>query len=134
MADQAPIILFDGHCNLCNASVQFVIRRDRRGLFKFAALQTEAGRRLVAESGGGEIVFDSVLLIERGNVYQRSGAALRIARRLDGLWPVLFVFILVPPPLRDLVYNWIARNRYRWFGRREACMIPEPGLNDRFIG
>lgn len=133
MTSSFSVILFDGHCNLCNASVHFVIRRDRRGRFKFAALQSEAGQRLVAEAGGVAIAFDSVLLIEDGKIHQRSSAALRIARRLDGGWPLLYVFIIIPPPLRDLLYNWIARNRYRWFGRREACMMPEAGVRERFI-
>ncbi len=133
MSDAFPVILFDGFCNLCNASVQFVIRRDRRGRFKFAALQSEAGQAMVREAGGGEVTLDSVLLIADGKIYQRSAAALRIARRLDGCWPVLFVFIIIPPPLRDFIYNWIARNRYRWFGRREECMVPTKELNERFV-
>jgi predicted DCC family thiol-disulfide oxidoreductase YuxK len=134
VSERPAIILFDGHCNLCNASVQFVIRRDRRGRFKFAALQSEAGRALLKKAGGGEVTLDSVLLIADGKVYQRSAAALRIARRLDGCWPALFVFIIIPPPLRDCIYTWIARNRYRWFGRREECMVPTEELKGRFIG
>ena len=125
------IVLFDGVCNLCNSSVHFIIARDPAARFRFAALDSAAGQRLLAESGlSGSL---SVVLIENGRAYTRSAAALRIARRLRFPWPLLYALIVVPRPLRDAVYDWIARNRYRWFGKREVCMTPTPELRSRFL-
>lgn len=123
-----PVILFDGVCNLCHGAVRFIIRRDRAARFRFASLQSEPGRRLAAGPAP-----DSILLVENGLRYDRSTAALRIARRLDGAWPLLYAFIVVPRPLRDALYAWIARHRYRWFGRLDACPLPDPRLADRFL-
>ncbi len=140
MADETPnargaLILFDGVCNLCSVTVQFVIDRDPAAHFRFAALQSEAGAKALAEHGAAPVTGDpdSVVLIESAHVYTHSDAALRIARRLTGLWPVLFAFIVVPRLVRDAVYRFIARNRYRWFGRTEACRIPTPELRARFL-
>lgn len=130
------LVLFDGVCNLCNASVNFVIDRDPSGYFKFASLQSEAARGHLARCGPAFTPTDppaSIVLIEGGACYRQSTAALRIARRLRGLWPLLYGFIIVPRPLRDAIYDWIARNRYRWFGRRDTCRIPTPELRDRFV-
>jgi predicted DCC family thiol-disulfide oxidoreductase YuxK len=132
---RAPaIILFDGVCNLCNAWVAFVMQRDRRGLFRFAPLQSESAARLLA---GHEIAVtrepQSVMLIEDGRVYQRSTAALRILRGLGGVWGFAAVLLIVPRPIRDVVYAFIARNRYRWFGKRDTCMIPTPEQRARFL-
>lgn len=124
-------MLFDGVCNLCTASVKFIIKRDPQGQFRFAALQSEAARGLVV--GEGERP-DSIALVESGKVYWKSTAALRIARRLGALWPVLYVLIAVPRPVRDWVYDVIARHRYRWFGKQDACMMPTPELRERFLG
>jgi len=112
------VILFDGVCNLCNAWVLFVIKRDPSGHFAFAPL-------------GGEA--DSIILIEKDAIYDQSTAALRIARRLSGAWPLAAAFLIVPKGLRDAVYRLIARNRYRWFGRRDVCMVPTPELKARFL-
>jgi predicted DCC family thiol-disulfide oxidoreductase YuxK len=136
MAD--GVVLFDGVCNLCNASVLFVIDRDPDSRFRFAALQSDEAQVLLREIDADRdhdrpLDLSSVLLIEGPHVYDRSGAALRIARKLSGAWPVLSVFLLVPRPIRDAVYNWIARNRYRWFGRQDACRIPTPELRARFL-
>lgn len=128
-----PVILFDGVCNLCAWSVQFIIRRDPRGRFRFAALQSPAGRRLLAERGADMRGLDSVVLVEGSRWYARSDAALRIARHLRGGWPLLALLRVVPRPLRDWAYDVIARNRYRWFGRQEACMLPTPALRERFL-
>ena len=126
-----PVVLFDGVCNLCNASVTFIIDRDPEALFRFAPLQSDVGRALVAECEvEGE---DSIVLVEDGRCHVRSDAALRIARRLDGLWPLLGVLLIVPRPLRDAVYRLIARNRYRWFGKQDACRLPTPDLRARFL-
>jgi len=127
------IILFDGVCNLCNTSVQFVIQRDTSGKFNYAALQSVAGQKLLKENNLPANEFYSIILIKNGEVFQRSRAALEIARGLSGLWPLLYVFVIVPPFIRNGIYNWIAKNRYRWFGRKEECMIPTPELKSRFL-
>ncbi|CAN5648749.1 thiol-disulfide oxidoreductase DCC family protein [soil metagenome] len=127
------VILFDGVCTLCNRSVQFIIRRDADGYFNFASLQSSAGRRLIQRHGLDQDQADSVILVEGGRAYGRSDAALRIVRNLGGVWPVMTVFRIVPRSVRDRLYDWIASNRYRWFGRREECMIPTPELRRRFL-
>lgn len=128
-----PTILFDGVCNLCNGSVQFILRRDPGQRFRFASLQSEAGRRLVTGHGLDPDELSSVILIEDGRVYRESTAALRIARHLSGAWKLLRVFVLIPRPIRDAVYRLIARNRYRWFGKQETCWLPTPELRARFL-
>jgi predicted DCC family thiol-disulfide oxidoreductase YuxK len=130
---RGAIVLFDGVCNLCNASVGFIVDRDRRGYFSFAALQSEIGRRLLGRHGQPAGTIDSVVLLEGGRLYTRSQAALRIARRLDGAWPLLFALSILPVSLTDAAYSWVARNRYRWFGRTEACRVPTPALRARFL-
>ena len=127
-----PTILFDGECNLCNGFVDFVIRRDRAGRFQFAPLQSEFARRALAH-GAPAPARDSVVLLESGRVYVESTAALRIFRRLSAGWPLLYALIVVPAFLRDAAYRWIARNRYRWFGRRPTCRVPGDGERGRFI-
>ncbi len=128
-----PIILFDGVCNLCDHSVQFIIQRDHQRRFKFAALQSVAGQRLLREQGLPTEEFRSIVLLEGGKLWQKSSAALRIARRLSGLWPLLYLLILVPAPIRDFIYDCIATRRYRWFGKKETCLIPTPELRSRFL-
>ena len=126
------VILFDGVCNLCNGAVQFVIERDPAARFGFAALQSPVAARLMGSSrSGGRL--DSIVLIEEGRIWSQSTAALRIARRLRFPWPALYAMIVVPRPLRDWIYNLVARNRYTWFGEREACMVPTPALRARFL-
>lgn len=133
-ADDDPLILFDGECNLCQGSVQFVLRRDPRGVFRFAALRSAAGRAALARvAPPGVELPDSIVLVHHGRLRTKSAAALAIARRLRFPWPLLTVFWLVPYPLRDLVYDWIARNRYRWFGRRDECWVPTAALRARFL-
>lgn len=130
---QQPVILFDGVCNFCNSSVHFIIKRNRKKDIRFAALQSEAGKRLLNEYRLPAGEMESIVFIENGNAYQRSSAALRICRRLSGAWPLCYGFILVPRFIRDAVYNWIAANRYKWFGVQEQCMIPTPEVRERFI-
>jgi len=132
-AEDAPVILFDGDCNLCHGAVQFVLRRDGRARFRFASLQSAAGRALVAAVDANATLPDSIVLVHRGRLRTKSAAALAIARGLRLPWPLLSVFWLVPFPLRDLVYEWIARHRYRWFGRRDECWVPTPALRARFL-
>jgi predicted DCC family thiol-disulfide oxidoreductase YuxK len=135
MSTIPPTILFDGVCNLCNSFVQFVIRHDKRGYFHFAALQSAAAATLLSQYGQPMPTPepDSVLLVENGRVYMHSEAALRIAAQLGGRWRVLALVRVLPRSLRDAVYRWVARNRYRWFGRQESCMLPTPELKTRFL-
>ena len=128
-----PVVLFDGVCNLCNGSVQFIVARDPSAHFRFAPLGSAAAGSLVGESVLHGPLPDSIVLMELRRMYTRSTAALRIARRLRFPWPLLYAFILVPRPLRDMIYAFIARNRYRWFGKRDTCMMPSPELRARFL-
>ena len=128
-----PVILFDGVCNLCNSSVQFIITRDPKAQFRFASLQSKYGQQQMIQFNLPTSELNSVLLIKDGKLYQKSSAALHIARMLTGAWPLMFVFIIVPPFIRNAVYDFIARNRYKWFGKKDECMIPTPELKSRFI-
>jgi predicted DCC family thiol-disulfide oxidoreductase YuxK len=128
-----PTIFFDGVCNLCMRSVQFVIRHDPDKQFRFASLQSETGQKAICNhhlQGGPSHTF---ILTENGKTYTRSTAALRVAKKLNGLWPLLYAFIIIPPFIRNGVYNRIAKNRYRWFGKKETCWVPSPELNERFL-
>ncbi len=127
------IVLFDGVCNLCNGSVQFLLRRDRRRRFRFAALQSAAGRALLEQYGLSTQTLETIVVLEGGQARVRSDAALHLARRLPWPWPALAVFRILPRPLRDALYSFVARHRYRWFGRTESCMLPTPDVADRFL-
>lgn len=124
-----PIVLFDGVCNLCNGAVRFILARDPAAGFRFASLQSEAARRFLRAGRPAE----TIVLLEAGKTYTKSTAALRIARRLRFPWPILYAFVAVPHPLRDLIYDWVARHRYAWFGKRDVCMVPAPELRGRFL-
>jgi predicted DCC family thiol-disulfide oxidoreductase YuxK len=127
-------ILFDGVCNLCSGSVQFLIERDPGAKFQFAALQSDAAGRLLASAGrSSPEPPETFVLFEDGRVFTRSTAALRITRHLPFPWPLAWGFMLIPRPVRDAIYDWVARHRYRWFGRREQCMVPTPERRQRFI-
>jgi predicted DCC family thiol-disulfide oxidoreductase YuxK len=128
-----PIIFFDGVCNLCTGSVKWVIRRDPKGIFRFASLQdAEVISRLGLKPLEGQDP-DSIWLLENGKLYQHSTAALRIAKRLRFPIYTLYIFIIIPTFIRDGVYKWIAKNRYRWFGKTAICMIPTPDIQMRFL-
>lgn len=127
------IIFFDGVCNLCNDAVNFIIDRDSKRYFRYAALQSKAGQQFLKEHGLNTTDFDSIVFFEDGNMYQKSTAALRIAKKMDGLYPVLYVFIVIPKKIRDFFYNFIANNRYKWFGRRDECRVPTPELKSLFL-
>ena len=136
MVHQRPIILFDGVCNLCNSAVRWVIERDKAGRFDFASLQSDAARReLVKVMGTKEIdaLPDSIVLLDSDGVHIRSTAALRIARGLGSRFALLRLGFVLPRPIRDVIYDLIARNRYRWFGRRDTCMTPTPDIAARFL-
>lgn len=131
-AAEPPLILFDGDCNLCHGAVQFVLRRDPRGRFRFAALQSAAGRAALARAGAGAAP-DSVVVVDRGRVRTKSAAALAIARGLRFPWPLAALLWLVPRPLRDFAYDFVARRRHRWFGRRRQCWVPAAAVRARFL-
>ncbi|MGD9564523.1 MAG: thiol-disulfide oxidoreductase DCC family protein [Pyrinomonadaceae bacterium] len=127
------IILFDGVCNFCNGAVNWVIERDKAGYFKFAALQSEIGQKLLDKHGIDRAETDSIVLVEDERVYTYSTAPLRVAKRLAGPWSWTYAFIIVPRPIRDLFYKLFARNRYRLFGKQDACMMPTPEIRARFL-
>ncbi|HMS64224.1 MAG TPA: thiol-disulfide oxidoreductase DCC family protein [Ignavibacteria bacterium] len=131
--DNFKIILFDGVCNLCNSSINLIIDHDKKNVFKFASLQSETGQRLLKKFSLNSEEFDSVILIDGENCFTRSTAALKIAKEFPYLWKLIYVFIIIPPPLRNIVYDFIARNRYRMFGKKDSCRMPTPELKDKFI-
>ena len=128
-----PILLFDGHCNLCNAWVKFIVKRDSAGTIRFASLQSGAGRRMLEEYKIDANYIDSLVFFEEGSFYVSSTAALRTLSNLDGWERHLKLLTTVPRPLRDAVYRFFAKYRYKWFGRRDQCMIPTPELRERFL-
>jgi predicted DCC family thiol-disulfide oxidoreductase YuxK len=128
-----PLLLFDGVCNLCHGAVQWILARDRKQVFRFASLQSQAGRKALAEAGFTGPIPESVVVIDAGEVYVAGDAALRIAAILGGVWSAAVVLRIIPRGLRDGVYHWIARNRYRWFGKKEACPMPTPETLERFL-
>lgn len=128
-----PILLFDGVCNLCNGFVQFVIKRDKKAKFKFASLQSEAGQELLNEYGLKTEDFESFVYIKNNKFYQKSSAALTLLSDLGGLWILFYPLMIFPRFIRDFVYNLVARNRYKMFGKTESCMVPTPELKARFL-
>ncbi len=130
-SDAGAILLFDGDCNLCNGAVRFVLKRDPAGRVRFASLQSEAGRQLLAAHG--QQPGESMVLIVNGALYTRSSAALRLAGFLRAPWPALKLALVVPPLLRDAIYDLVSRHRYRWFGRTNACRLPTPAEAARFV-
>jgi predicted DCC family thiol-disulfide oxidoreductase YuxK len=128
----SSIVLFDGVCNFCNDAVNFIIRHDRNGKFKFAPLQSEIGGELRAKYGIDDDV-DSIVLIEKGGVFTHSTAALRILKGLGGAMSLAYAFIIIPPPIRDFFYKVFAKHRYRLFGKKDLCMIPTPEVRERFL-
>jgi predicted DCC family thiol-disulfide oxidoreductase YuxK len=136
MTQSSTIILFDGVCNLCSGVVRFVIARDPHARFRFAALQSDAARRACAEVGAtppAAIDPDTIIVIVNGRALERSDAALAIASRLPFPWPMFGVFRILPRALRDWLYRFVAKNRYRWFGKSDTCMMPTPELRARFL-
>ena len=128
-----PILLFDGHCNLCNAWVHFLVKRDTEKIIRFASLQSKAGRQMLEKHKIEENYIESIVLFEEGNYFVSSTAALRTLSYLDGWQKHLIFLTVVPRSLRDLAYRFIAKNRYKWFGRREQCMVPTAELSKRFL-
>ena len=128
-----PIILFDGICNLCNGMVNFIIANDRKKVFRFAALQSPAGKKLIEESNPVNLESDSFILIDGQNIYQHSTAALKVYNKLEWYYKWTQIGWIFPRVFRDAVYKFIARNRYKWFGRKETCMVPGGDVRDRFL-
>ncbi len=117
------IVLFDGYCNLCSGAVQFILKRDRKKKFYFGSLQSEFGQKLLLDHHFPSKDFNSLVLIENGKIYTKSTGALKIAKSLNGFWPIFYAALIIPKFLRDQVYNWIAKNRYKWFGRKDQCLL-----------
>ena len=128
-----PVVLYDGTCGLCDRSVQLILRHDRRGRFRFAALQSDVGRALLERHGLPVDALDTVVLVEDGRAFVKSSAALGIARWMDAPWPALRVLAVIPRAVRDFFYDRLAKNRYRIFGRVDACMLPPPEVRARFL-
>lgn len=131
--ENKSIILFDGVCNLCNNSVQFIIKRDKKKRFFYASLQSDAVQSILLQFELKNSDFDSIILIDKGKVYQKSTAILKIIKHLNSAWELSYIFIIVPKFIRDFIYSIIAKNRYKWFGKREKCMIPTKELEMRFL-
>jgi len=127
------VVLFDGVCNFCNSTVNCIIKRDKRDYFRFAPLQSTKGVELQTAHNLEPDALDTLVLVERGRVYTKSTAALRIARRLGGLYLVFYALIVVPRFIRDFLYDWFARHRYRWFGKKDECMVPTAKVRGKFL-
>ena len=127
------VVFFDGVCNLCNSSVNFLIDRDPQSKFRLASLQSEYAQQFLPKFGVNPSKIDSIAFYSTGKLYRQSRAVLEIAKRMRRGWPLLYVFIIVPGFLRDAIYNWIARNRYKWFGKQDTCRVPTPDLRSRFL-
>ena len=128
-----PVILFDGVCNFCNYWVNFAIKRDKNKQLLFTPLQGETAKQLQPKYQLNPTSLSSVIFIDNGKAYTQSSAALRICKYLDGGWKLFYGLIIIPKFIRDFFYNMIARNRYKWFGKNESCMVPTPGLSERFL-
>lgn len=128
-----PVILFDGYCNLCNSSINYIIDHDPDAYFKLGSLQSDEAKIYLDKYDVDKNEFKTVVLIENRTVYTRSTAALKIAKRLNGPVKLLWIFIILPRFIRDPVYNCVARNRYKWFGKREQCRVATPELKSRFL-
>lgn len=130
---QNDVVLFDGVCNLCNDAITFIIKRDKKNHYRFAALESDIGAMYLKKHHINPQEMDSIILIRGERAYTKAGAALRIAQKMSGLWPLLYAFIIIPKFISNAVYDYIARNRYQWFGKKESCMIPTPQLRDKFL-
>jgi len=131
--NNTAIILFDGVCNFCNTSVNKIIKHDKKNKFKFTALQSEAGKKLLQQHSIDATKIDSIILIENNIVFIKSTAILKISKHLNGLYPLAFGFIIIPTFIRDAVYDFIARNRYKWWGKKDSCMIPTAEVREKFL-
>ena len=133
MQQKKYVVLFDGVCNLCSSSVQFILKRDKKNQFLFGSLQGEAGQRYLQKFNLPANSLNSFLLVEGDKLFSKSTGALRMLKHLGGAWSILYAFIIVPKFIRDAVYTLIANNRYKWFGKQESCWLPTPALKGRFL-
>lgn len=127
------LVLFDGVCNFCNFWIQFALKRDKKGKLKFGSLQGSTAHEILPKYNIDPAVLTSVIFIEDGVVYRESTAALKVCRHLDGAWKLLYALIIIPAFIRDGIYKWVGRNRYKWFGKQESCMLPTPEQRARFV-
>ena len=133
LSEGKKIILFDGVCNLCNNAITFVIQRDKKDVFRYAPLQSNIGKLLTNKHNIDTSKVDSILLIDSDSAFVKATAALKISRHLTGGYPLMQAFYIIPPFIRNWVYDYIAKNRYKWFGKKDACMIPTPDLKSKFL-
>jgi predicted DCC family thiol-disulfide oxidoreductase YuxK len=131
--EEHPVILFDGVCNFCNGAIDFVIKQDKKKVFRFAPLQSAAGQQLLEKYNLDQTDLKSFVLIKSGKTYKKSVAALEVMNTFPWYWKEVQILRIVPTFLRDQIYDWVARNRYKWFGKKEVCMIPSPELRSRFL-
>lgn len=131
--NEHPVILFDGVCNFCNGAINFVLKHDKKGIFRFAPLQSEAGQKLLQQYHLSTNDFESFILIDDGKVYKKSSASLRVLNKLPWYWKEIQIFKIIPRIFRDAIYDFIAKHRYKWFGKKEQCMVPTPEMKGRFL-
>ncbi|MGK0388376.1 MAG: putative DCC family thiol-disulfide oxidoreductase YuxK [Maribacter sp.] len=128
-----PVLLFDGVCNFCNQTVQFVIKRDKEGIVHFAPLQSTFGQSQLQKANLATHDLKTLIFIENGQLYTKSSGALKLSKYLGGVWKLAYILIFIPKPIRDFAYDFIAKNRYKWFGKKDECMLPSPEVRGRFI-
>lgn len=129
-----PIILFDGFCNLCDSMINFILKEDKKDLFRFSAIQSDFTKKIISDKKLDSEYLKTIILIYNDKIYFRSDAVLKILILLGGYFKLFaYIFIIIPTPIRDLVYNFIAKKRYLWFGKKENCIISYPDVNDKFI-
>ena len=128
-----PVVIFDGICSLCNRIVKFIVRKDRKKIFRFTSLQSDFGKQLLSCSAQSGTPANSIILIYKGKIYIRSRAVIQISKLLGGIFSMAFILQIIPRYLSDAFYDLIARNRYQWFGKQDSCMMPDSGTEDRFL-
>jgi len=133
MIQPKSVVFFDGVCNLCNSSIDFIIQRDKNDHFLVGALQDEISKRVLNHYEVNAGYLDSLVLLEGGKIFYKSSAALKIAKKLSGLWPIFYPLILIPSPIRDFIYDWIGANRYKWFGKKSTCRLASPEEKIKFL-
>ena len=128
-----PLILFDGVCNLCNSSVQFIIKHDTNNKFLFASLQSSMGQAVLKHFELDTTDFNTFVLVEEYQAYTKSTGALHVVKQLSGFWKILYIFIIIPVPIRDFFYTFVSKHRYKLFGKKDQCMMPSPDLKSKFL-
>lgn len=131
--EHQPILVFDGVCNLCTTSIQKIIKIDKNNKFRFASLQSDAGKEILLHFSGYNSKIDSVFLVYNDKLHSKSSAVIRVFKIVGGIYRFALIFWIIPKPLRDVLYDFIAKNRYKWFGKRDKCMIPNKDLKHKFL-